>query len=174
MLDEQRQKAVDAIQQNAHSAAQMANSPDAPHKHKYTLRGVSTQPHITYVLYPTDSELSPDQQQEFQWYRISFSVKDGQEQRKRLGKEAAREAMKTSGTNLQQGWESLKVSEEVPGYTIRKVSEDEVLKAAQHESKTVLLVYASEKAIAHGASTLAHNIPLQVSLHLEKIFQTMH
>lgn len=127
------------------------------------MRGVSTHPHITYALYPPSSESAHGEHQGHQWYRVSFSVQDGQEQRKQLAKEAAREAAKTSGTNLQQGWESLKVSEEVPGYTVRRVSEEEVLKAARDESKTVLLVYASEKAVTYVSTDLSHNEPLQAS-----------
>lgn len=124
---------------------------------------MSTHPHITYLLYPANLEQPSGEAQDYQWYRISYSVEDGQEQRKQIAKEAAREAMKTSGTNLQQGWESLKTSEEIPGYTIRKVSEDVVLTAARDESKSVLLVYASEKAMTHESARTTNNLALQVN-----------
>lgn len=46
------------------------------------------------------------------------------------------------------------------GYTMRVVTEEEVLRAAREESKSVLVVYASEKAVAHEG--LAMNNHLQV------------
>ncbi|KAI9677494.1 MAG: hypothetical protein M1817_006448 [Caeruleum heppii] len=49
-------------------------------KHRYTLRGVSTEPSVTYVLYPVDTsprtDEDEDRPQQWQWWRISFSTTD--------------------------------------------------------------------------------------------------
>ena len=53
---------------------------------RYTIRGVITDPHITYVLYPTarspsaattpSSDDAPSNSPSFQWFRLSFSTTD--------------------------------------------------------------------------------------------------
>ncbi|KAF7593233.1 hypothetical protein BBP40_011774 [Aspergillus hancockii] len=106
-----------------------------PH-HKYTLRGVCTEPHVTYVLRPqthkddmtdTDSTSVDD----WQWWRISFSIDDA----------------KSRQTKSQQDDASAPKNADVIGYTARKVRAVEVLRAAREESKNVLLIYANSNAV---------------------------
>ncbi|KAE8354814.1 hypothetical protein BDV28DRAFT_69842 [Aspergillus coremiiformis] len=106
-----------------------------PH-HKYTLRGVCTKPHVTYVLrpQPRQNEMADTMStavNEWQWWRISFSTDDA----------------KARPAESQQGDTSSSKNADVIGYTARKVREVEVLKAAREESKSALLVYANDNAM---------------------------
>lgn len=115
-------------------------NPSEPPLHRYTLRGVCTEPHVTYVLKRNDAsntgdlmEVDGETKSDYQWWRISFSTEDGKtrqaEKREAKGDQAA----------TQHG--------DVVGYTARKVREIEVLRAAREEWRTVLLVYASDRAM---------------------------
>lgn len=112
-----------------------SSSGELPH-HKYTLRGVCTEPHVTYVLKRRVSEGSTNgcatsADDEYQWWRISFSTDDAKNRQ--------------AGTSS-EGDAALHNSD-VIGYTARKVREIEVLRAAREESKNVLLVYANNNAM---------------------------
>lgn len=118
-----------------------SDSPHEPPTYRYTLRGVCTEPHVTYVLRsdrPSNSgdamEVDSDDNNKEQWWRISYSAEDGK----------TRQAEKRDA----QGINSASQHGDVIGYTARKVREIEVLHAAREEWRTVLLVYASDNAMS--------------------------
>ncbi|KZF22610.1 hypothetical protein L228DRAFT_260776 [Xylona heveae TC161] len=110
------------------------NDPQQSPTEKYTLRGVSTDPQITYVLCPCDPEATdstPDAENRgWQWWKLSYTPTD-----------------------------SKPVSKV-------KVRETQVLKAAREESRSALLVYASETA-ASGASIDELPTPLKKFVHAD-------
>lgn len=141
-LELRKQGAMDSLREISKTLTEPPRSPSEPPVYKYTLRGVCTEPHVTYVLsnpkttapgHLMDVDSDTENSNDYQWLRISFSAEDGKtrqaEKRKAQGNTAA----------TQDG--------EVVGYTIRKVQEVEVLKAAREEWNSVLLVYASENAV---------------------------
>jgi hypothetical protein len=69
----------------------------------------------------------------WQWWRISFSTNDARARHV----EASRGKSSAAPKNA-----------DVIGYTVRKVREIEVLRAARDESRTVLLVYANSNAMS--------------------------
>lgn len=116
-----------------------------------------TEPHVTYVLrrhVPDDPENAMDsdskQEDDWQWWRISFSTDDAKTRR------AERDASKSGKSDY-----TAPQNADVVGYTSRKVREIEVLRAAREESRSVLLVYASNRAMDIPESAVPP--PLQVS-----------
>ncbi|KAL5002860.1 hypothetical protein BDV10DRAFT_156381 [Aspergillus recurvatus] len=127
-LESRQQQALESLKSYSKYLTEPSTSPGEPPVHKYTLRGVCTEPHVTYVLrrsIPNDTEPKPD---EYEWWRISFSVDDAKSRQAQTGRSAPTDA-------------------DVIGYTARKVREVEVLRAAREESKNVLLVYANSNAM---------------------------
>ncbi|KAL5332666.1 hypothetical protein BJX70DRAFT_383526 [Aspergillus crustosus] len=134
-LDEQQQKALESLRNCSKYLTEPSTSPGEPPVHKYTLRGVCTEPHVTYVLRRStsdniDAEPTPDG---YQWWRISFSIEDAKSQ--------ARDSSAPKNADL-------------IGYTARRVREVEVLRAAREESKNVLLVYANSNAMSFKEETV--------------------
>jgi hypothetical protein len=136
---------------------------------KYTLRGVSTKPHVTYVLRRAEmgDESSTDTiDNEWQWWRISFSKDDAKKPSQDATKSEApapppEKEQVSTGWGMPVGpvseWKPAKAKEkprssEYLGYTVAKVREVEVLKAAREEHSTVLLVYANSDAVSHSES----------------------
>ena len=78
-------------------------------------------------------DMDSEPRDDYQWWRISYSAEDGK----------TRQAEKRQP----QGTTAATQGGDVVGYTIRKVSEIEVLQAAREEWGSVLLVYASENAM---------------------------
>ncbi|RHZ63892.1 uncharacterized protein CDV56_105571 [Aspergillus thermomutatus] len=144
-LENRKQKAVETLRNYSKILTEPSESPTEPPHHRYTLRGVCTEPHITYVLKPRTSHnseqatnLESSAGDQWQWWRISFSTDDAKARQagtNRDGKAAANHA-------------------DVVGYTARKVREIEVLHAAREESKNVLLVYANSNAMSVQANPL--------------------
>ncbi|KAJ5647399.1 hypothetical protein N7490_003771 [Penicillium lividum] len=137
-LEIQKQKALETMHSYSRMLTEPSESPQESPSHKYTIRGVCTEPHITYVLkgYEAKEEgdvMDVDGKDCPQWWRISFSAEDGK----------TRQAEKRQA----QGDESTPHNGDVIGYTARKVSESEVLRAASEDWKSVLLVYASDAAL---------------------------
>ncbi|CAG8899726.1 unnamed protein product [Penicillium egyptiacum] len=141
-LELRKQSAIESLREISKALTEPPKSPSEPPVYKYTLRGVCTEPHVTYVLsnpkttapgHLMDMDSDTEKSNDYQWWRISFSAEDGKtrqaEKRKAQGNTAA----------TQDG--------EVVGYTVRKVQENEVLQAAREEWSSVLLVYASENAV---------------------------
>lgn len=148
--------------------------------HRYTLRGVCTKQHIAYVLRSSaerskdlEGKISPSSQ--WQWWRISLETEEpkhkistvhGPNPKPPQSSEQA-SSLNASGpfstwqpTTSNNGQSSLEQDGNVTTYEIRKVSEQDVLKAAREEDDSITLVYASDKAISFQASALSG--PLQM------------
>lgn len=124
---------MDTLRDYSKILTEPPESPTEPPYHKYTLRGVCTEPHITYVLRPRENATSSESRadDEWQWWRISFSTEDA----------------KTRQAESSRDGHAAPNNADVIGYTARKVREIEVLRAAREEFKSVLLVYASANAV---------------------------
>ena len=81
-LDQQQQQILETVQEVSKQLTRPSSSFGEPPTNKYTLRGVSTKPHITYVLRPAvqdlidlegDVELEDTSDSGWQWWRISWS-----------------------------------------------------------------------------------------------------
>lgn len=137
-LEVERAQAEKALRACSKILTEPSNTPHEPPTRKYTLRGVCTEPHITYVLryrpWEDESEIVRDEDQpsDAQWWRISFSAEDGKIV------QAEKKAARGDNSPTQDG--------DIVGYTARKVRQSEVLEAARKEWNKVLLVYASETA----------------------------
>ncbi|EKV12597.1 UBA-like [Penicillium digitatum] len=141
-LELRKQSAMESLREISKTLTESPKSPSEPPGHKYTLRGVCTEPHVTYVLsnsrtispaHLMDMDSDTENSNDYQWWRISFSVEDGKT------RQAEKRKAQGNTTPTQDG--------EVVGYTTRKVQEIEVLQAAREEWSSVLLVYASENAV---------------------------
>ena len=156
VLEVRKQKATEHLNRISRKLTEQTSPTEPPFK-KYTLRGVSTLPHITYVLRKAETQV-PDShgQANWQWWRISFSIEDGKTQA-----EAKPPVPEEPTEIVSWGYPKAAVSDwsrklkqprkrdgDVAGYTIRKATEVEVLKAARDESKSALLVYANENAVS--------------------------
>ncbi|KAI9772978.1 MAG: hypothetical protein M1840_008860 [Geoglossum simile] len=159
-LKEQKEKARASLQELSALLTQPSDDPENSPRLRYTLRGIATLPHITYVLLPiSESETgnTPDAiLRGQQWWKINFST----------------EAMSTNNTNsyyvssstVPTGGEwdvtedtswgshgqvmaSSTAMAESGASWVQKVPEIQVLKAAREESQSVLLVYASDRAM---------------------------
>lgn len=116
-------------------------SPGEPPHFPYTLRGVCTAPHVTYVLRRNSRRGSEDliemedtDEDEWQWWRISFSTDDAKTQQAAKAENSERKNIAPKNADI-------------IGFTTTKVREIEVLKAAR-DSSNVLLVYANPNAIS--------------------------
>ena len=171
-LEEQTERTLEIFRSVAQQLTQPSSDSKDPPMHKYTLRGVSTKPHITYVLRPVLEDLmdvSGDDKGDangewngtggdeaaWQWWRISFSNEESHlsEELPMHGPPTQAEVQATEssaidGSGQISDW-SRKVQqpESRSCFSVRKVREVEVLKAARAESNSVLLVYANEDAI---------------------------
>ncbi|KAK1144513.1 hypothetical protein N8T08_005386 [Aspergillus melleus] len=132
-LESRKEEALATLRGYSKTLTEPSASPGEPPNHRYMLRGVCTEPHVTYVLRRQDTGALEESEtdSEWQWWRISFSIEDAK----------AGRAEPNAGGNATSN------SADVVGYTARKVREVEVLKAAREESKTVLLVYAQDSAL---------------------------
>jgi hypothetical protein len=129
-LEERKQQALESLRGSSKFLTEPSDTPGEPPVHKYTLRGVCTEPHVTYVLRRRIPDPETPPSDDYDWWRISFSVDDAK----------TRQA-ETGGTS------SAPKDADVIGYTAHKVREVEVLRAAREESKNVLLVYANSNAM---------------------------
>jgi hypothetical protein len=147
-LEDRKQTALEAMRSYSKSLTEPSQAPGEPPLHKYTLRGVCTEPHVTYVLRAGDTTTSGDIDNEnvgaTQWWRISFSTEDG-----RTRQAAKREA---------QGNQSASSNGDVVGYTAHRVREVEVLRAAREEYRSVLLVYANDNAVNAKVEAAPHSL----------------
>ncbi|KAJ5182815.1 hypothetical protein N7492_000431 [Penicillium capsulatum] len=138
-LERQKQQITESLRGFSTMLTEPSQSPSEPPMHRYTLRGVCTKPHVTYVLKQNtahcesgEGSSNAEKDGEYQWWRISFSAEDGK------ARQAAKEAQDKKAT-AHKG--------DVVGYTATKVREDEVLQAAHDEWWSVLLVYGSDSAM---------------------------
>ncbi|BDD59536.1 hypothetical protein MAP00_004735 [Monascus purpureus] len=139
-LELRKSRALESLQGYAKFLTEPSPSPDETPRYRYTLRGVCTEPHVTYVLRrraSDDPEGVMDSDSKvcdgWQWWRISFSTDDAKQKR----------AEKTASNS-----DYPPQSADVVGYTTRKVQETEVLQAAGEGSRTALLVYANSNALS--------------------------
>ncbi|KAF7503073.1 hypothetical protein GJ744_004355 [Endocarpon pusillum] len=155
------------------------DEPSLSPTHKYTLRGVSTKPHITYVLRPIaeasqQSEADCSVSGQWQWWRIALSSEEAKSensaaygaQPQSVPLSEQQNSINSSGpfspwppSNTQNNRLLSENTGSVVAYTIQKVGEEDVLKAAREEHDSVTLVYASEKAVNFRGSALSG--PLQ-------------
>ena len=102
---------------------------------------------------------------EWQWWRISFSVDDGAARLAEANKQpvvpSSVEDQSSSDRQAKKRRISVPSDTDVLGYTARPVREIEVLRAAKEEASTVILVYASDEAVNYQEDALPP--PLQVS-----------
>ncbi|PGH12297.1 hypothetical protein AJ79_04363 [Helicocarpus griseus UAMH5409] len=144
-LEHRKSEALDSLRRYSKELTAASDDPAKPPYNKYTLRGVCTQPHVTYILRPrrrstdradgTSANQTSSDGNGWQWWRISFSVDDAR----------ARHAEATQ--TLVVPSVPLPNNADVAGYTARPVREIEVLRAARDEAGSVLLVYANENAV---------------------------
>ncbi|KAI9871811.1 MAG: hypothetical protein M1830_002426, partial [Pleopsidium flavum] len=157
-LEKRRDEARDQLRNLSQLLTKPTDNPEEPPHNKYTLRGVSTEPHITYVLQqldPNDIDHSSNAEATgWQWWRISYSAADANP----ISTTASPSASSPSGPNQGyklDGWGvpkgsvgdwARKVGKERErnadraGFSVQKVREVEVLKAARDESTSALLV----------------------------------
>jgi len=142
--------------------------------HRYTLRGVSTKEHIVYLLRPS-VEVTPDSEPDgsisrpCQWWRISLSSEEAKQKPPVVYGPSPRplptsKAVDSIGASIPYSpWPPSERDGNLVAYTIRKASEEEVLKAAQEEDDSVTLVYASDKAVNYQGSALSGPLRLFVN-----------
>ncbi|CAG8114891.1 unnamed protein product [Penicillium salamii] len=136
-LERRKQSTLESLKEISKTLTEPSGSPSEPPIYKYTLRGVCTKPHVTYVLSDPHStagdlmDMDSEPHDNYQWWRISYSAEDG--------KTRQAEKQQSQSTGASQSGDAV-------GYIIRKVSEVEVLQAAREEWGSVLLVYASDNA----------------------------
>jgi hypothetical protein len=152
--------------------------------HRYTLRGVSTKEHIVYLLRPTVevmpySEHNGSNSRPWQWWRISLSNEEAEAKQKPpvvygpsprpLPNSKATDSI---GASIPYStWPTSERDGNLVAYAIRKVSEEEVLRAARVEGDSVTLVYASDKAVNYQGSALSR--PLQLFVNADnKVFDS--
>lgn len=125
-----------------------SSDPDEPPFMKYHLQGLSTKPNVTYLRRRNEDLLGLDEttHAEWKWWRISWSVEAQKEQLHppMIGPatQAQATAAQTAGLD---GWAP--EPDRAEEYSVTEVSEQDVLRAAEVESHTVVLVYANENAI---------------------------
>ena len=154
-LNTEKQQAIDAYENiMSELTAPSPHSIRSP-THRYTLRGVSTLPHVTYFRQPS-SDVRPSSEEavndEWDWWRVSFSIEDGQLQQQEKNAAAGISASNTNDQSGQSGFPASQLlskpeNDELIGYTLKKMTESDVLAAAETESKSVLVVYASDTAV---------------------------
>lgn len=139
-MEFRKSRALESLQSYAKFLTEPSPSPDETPRYRYSLRGVCTEPHVTYVLRRRASDDPKDVTDSdskvcdgWQWWRISFSTDDAKQKR----------AEKTASNS-----DYPPQSADVVGYTTRKVQETEVLQAAGEGSRTALLVYANSNALS--------------------------
>ncbi|KAI9374237.1 hypothetical protein BJX61DRAFT_325631 [Aspergillus egyptiacus] len=138
-LEERKQQALKSLRSYSRFLTEPSASPGEPPVRKYTLRGVCTEPHVTYVLRRGVGSENDNSAADYEWWRVSFSVDDAKSRQAETGRtsSAPRDA-------------------DVIGYTARRVREVEVLRAAREESTNVLLVYANSNAMNFKEEPLPH------------------
>lgn len=103
----------------------------------------------------TDTMMEED---EWQWWRISFSVDDAAARLAEMNQQPAVPSsvgvQSSPDRQVKKRRISLPSDTDVLGYTTRPVREIEVLRAAKEESSTAILVYASDAAVNYKEDAL--------------------
>ncbi|KAM5486270.1 hypothetical protein McanMca71_001111 [Microsporum canis] len=165
-LEERKTQAIESLRQLSNCFTGQASSAEESPRHKYTLRGVCTEPHIFYVLKPRKPDMglmtddAPDTpvSDGWQWWRVSFSVDDakvssGSATLKPTTQAELSTSAQTDG-KVVVSRATVANNVDIIGYTARPVREIEVLRAAKEESSNILLVYANEEAMNFEAGDL--------------------
>ncbi|KAI9844129.1 MAG: hypothetical protein M1838_002311 [Thelocarpon superellum] len=78
VLQERKEQARESLRELSALLTKPSPHPALNPQHRYTLRGVGTDPHITYVLYPASESTGTSGRavQEYQWWRLSYSATD--------------------------------------------------------------------------------------------------
>jgi hypothetical protein len=163
--------------------------PSLSPSHRYTLRGMSTKQHITYVMrsiadIPQEQQVEGSVSRQWQWWRISVSTEEAKDKDSIVygphpqPVSSAEQPLLNGASGPFSPWPPAKNQNNdlssrrngnVLAYTVLKVSEEDVLKAAREEDDSITLVYASDKAVDFQGSTLTG--PLQLFLRADnKVF----
>ncbi|KAI9721532.1 MAG: hypothetical protein M1812_002294 [Candelaria pacifica] len=178
LLDHQKEIVRAELRKLSAMLTEPSSDPEKPPHHLYTLRGVSTEPHITYVLRPleaTTADRTPDAvARGWQWWKLSYFTTETKPMSKTASPpykssssyfltESALRALNLSTKTAKKSSYGSSSSDSSQANIVthfeQKVSEVQVLRAAKVESRTVLLVYASEKAVRCNTEELP--LPLQ-------------
>ncbi|KAG9236630.1 hypothetical protein BJ875DRAFT_455983 [Amylocarpus encephaloides] len=134
----EREKACEALKNLSRLYTQPSEDPDAPKLHPYFLRGISTSKSTFYVCRAPEPDL------------MDMNL-DGDQPQAKAGQ-----------------WWRLNYALSRPNpVTVEKMTEAHVLEAAKIESKNILVVYASEKAIDFKFETQALPTPLETFIHAD-------
>ncbi|KAK2750425.1 hypothetical protein FQN57_003905 [Myotisia sp. PD_48] len=179
-LEGRRLQALESLKDLSTNLTTPSSNPDEPPSQKYTLRGVCTLPHVLYVLrrnehdYNQMADESVDSQHvsdEWQWWRISFSVEDANIETQLPAVPSSIGASGTEDASIKRSRANISPNTDLLGYSIRPVREVEVLRAAKEESSTALLVYASEDAVNFVGDALPESLQKFVNMD-NNLFQT--
>ncbi|GAM86687.1 hypothetical protein ANO11243_047060 [Dothideomycetidae sp. 11243] len=111
-------------------------------KHKYTLRGVSTKPTVTYVLRPKPKSRQPSESSDLMDLTSDAAVPAQREQDDLMADPDAPPGW--------MWWRIEFVTTHSPGHIMKTEStQDDVLRAVELEHSSALLVYASDRAMEH-------------------------
>ncbi|EEP78827.1 predicted protein [Uncinocarpus reesii 1704] len=171
-LSQKEQQVKESLKRFSKSLTEKDDDSEKPPHHKYTLRGVSTHPHLMYVLKRVPGaknmrDIFPDMtfENEWEWWRISFSVEDGKNTTHRPIQDPLRVSRSDGSSYLLDRTKPrilIPNHQEPYGYTITPARELEVLQAAKEDHSSVLLVYANEDAVQYEGAELPE--PLQAFL----------
>ncbi|KAH0562569.1 hypothetical protein GP486_002753 [Trichoglossum hirsutum] len=164
-LDEQKEMARESLQELCTLLTQPSDDPEKSPTLRYTLRGVTTLPHITYVLLPIsegETGNTPDAiSRGHQWWKVNFSTdaRSTSNANSYYVSSSTGASAPTGGdwdVTDDQAWGGdgrVAVERATTAYSgsstswAQKVPEVQVLKAAREESRSVVLVYASDRAM---------------------------
>ncbi len=165
ILDQEKEAVRADLKRLSAMLTEPSTDPERPPHHQYSLRGVSTEPHTTYVLRPLDSSAAdntPDAvSRGWQWWKLSYSTTETKPLSRTASpsykssyfnflSESALRALNVSNKPVKKSSYGSSSSDSSQAnmmtYAQQKVPEIQVLKAARDECRTVLLIYASEKA----------------------------
>ena len=136
-----------------------SSDPEEPPFMKYHLQGLSTKPNVTYLRRRNEDLLGLDEttHTEWKWWRVSWSVETPNEQAHPPMIGPATQVQATAAPNATaDGWAP--EPEQAGDFSVAELSEEDVLRAAQVESHTVMLVYANDNAISRSKSPLSSSL----------------
>ena len=154
-LEESKEQSLEQLRELSRLYTQAGHNPDEGPHHRYTLRGVATNHRTTYVLEKTKPEEADNmlstEAMDWQWWKINFSSGGA----KPISYEVSHPLHPFLKMDL-----SLFGADH--NGLLQKVREVEVLKAARDESRNVLLVYASDKAVSYKIGDLPPQLRVRV------------
>lgn len=130
-LEEHQNQIIQEFRRQNKQLTIASDTPGEPPYHRYSLRGVCTLPHVTYVK--RIERGNDNAYMSEQWWRFSFSVDDAK--------------TRTDEPNQKRPRVAVPNNVDIAGCSVKRVREVEVLRAAKEESPSAILVYASEDAV---------------------------